>query len=170
MQPGASNLVTQAVPPCCTSAPFRCAVTTRKQPWRAFGTAAPALCNRVCTCYTQSRAEQAQSAGSQPHAESQFVRERTSLRSFADNLRGEHSGSNGSRPDAKGSQAGPVQERAFLVGVAQKGKRDRFAYNVHESLEELGRLAETAGLEVRLSCHSLCLPHMTVHLPTKQLE
>ena len=40
-------------------------------------------------------------------------------------------------------------ERAFLVGVAQKGHRDRFAYNIHESLEELGRLAETAGLEVQ---------------------
>ena len=161
MQPGASNFVTQVVTPCRTSAPFRCAFTTRKQPRPAFGTAAVAPGVRVCTCYTQSRAEQAESAGSPPDAESQFARERASLRSFADNLRGEQSGSNGSRPDAKGGQAGPIQERAFLVGVAQKGKRDRFAYNVHESLEELGRLAETAGLEVRLSP---CLPHMLLQL------
>lgn len=159
MQPGASNFVTQAVAPCCTLAPFKYAFTTRKQPRGAIGTAAPAHCIRVCTCYTQSRAEQAESAGSQPDAESQFARERASLRSFANNLRGEQSGSNGSRPDANGSQAGPIQERAFLVGVAQKGKRDRFAYNVHESLEELGRLAETAGLEVRLSCHSPACPN-----------
>ena len=153
------NFVTQPVAPCCASTPFRCAFPARKQPRRTFGTAAPSRGIRVCTCYTQSRAEQAESAGSQPDAESQFARERASLRSFADNLRGEKSGSNGSRPDANSSQAGPVLERAFLVGVAQKGKKDRFAYNVHESLEELGRLAETAGLEVRLSCHSsACLP------------
>ncbi|KAL0032418.1 hypothetical protein WJX79_010304 [Trebouxia sp. C0005] len=67
---------------------------------------------------------------------------------LADTLRGQHSGNNGSRLEAIETQTGPVVERVFLVGVAQKGHRDRFAYNVHESLEELGRLAETAGLEV----------------------
>lgn len=126
MQPGASNFVIQAVAPCCTSAPFTYAFTARKQPRRTFGTAAPSRGIRVCTCYTQSRAEQAESAGSQPDAESQFARERASLRSFADNLRGEQSGGSGSRPDSNGNQAGPLLERAFLVGVAQKGKKDRF--------------------------------------------
>ncbi|KXZ52389.1 hypothetical protein GPECTOR_9g433 [Gonium pectorale] len=42
------------------------------------------------------------------------------------------------------------RERVFLVGAALKGGpgegRSRHAYDVHESVEELGRLAETAGL------------------------
>ncbi|KAK9862028.1 hypothetical protein WJX84_001065 [Apatococcus fuscideae] len=44
-------------------------------------------------------------------------------------------------------------ERAYLVGVQLKGKQSRFAYSVHESLEELGRLASTAGLQVVGSTH-----------------
>lgn len=147
MQPAVSSLLTQAVNP-CSSAPFRYAVTTSRQPRRTFHTAAASRGTRLCTCYAQSRAA-TEPAGSEPDAESQFDRERASLRSFADNLRGEQAGSNGTRSDLNGSHVGPVQERAFLVAVSQKGKSDRFAYNVHESLEELGRLAETAGLEVR---------------------
>ncbi|KAL3156882.1 hypothetical protein ABBQ38_001149 [Trebouxia sp. C0009 RCD-2024] len=146
MQPAVSSLLTQAVNP-CSSAPFRYAVTTSRQPRRTFHTAAASRGTRLCTCYAQSRAA-TEPAGSEPDAESQFDRERASLRSFADNLRGEQAGSNGTRSDLNGSHVGPVQERAFLVAVSQKGKSDRFAYNVHESLEELGRLAETAGLEV----------------------
>lgn len=148
MQSAVSSLVTQAVNPCSTSAPFRYAVASSRQPRRPVNTAAASRGTRLCTCYTQSRAA-AEPAGSEPDAESQFDRERASLRSFADNLRGEQAGSSGARSDLSSSHVGPVLERAFLVGVAQKGKTDRFAYNVHESLEELGRLAETAGLEVR---------------------
>ncbi|KAK9863595.1 hypothetical protein WJX84_011400, partial [Apatococcus fuscideae] len=46
-------------------------------------------------------------------------------------------------------------ERAYLVGVQlkERGSKNRFAYDVHESLEELGRLAATAGLEVVGSTH-----------------
>lgn len=40
-------------------------------------------------------------------------------------------------------------ERAYLVGVQLKNQRSKYGYSVLESLEELGRLAETAGLEVR---------------------
>lgn len=168
MQPAVSSLVTQAVNPCCTSAPFRYAVTTSRQPRRTLESAAASRGTRLCTCYTQSRAA-AEPAGSEPDTCSQFESERASLRSFANNLRGEHAGSNGARQDLSASHAGPVQERAFLVGVAQKGKTDRFAYNVHESLEELGRLAETAGLEVRSHhpSHQPVLPcESTNHIST----
>lgn len=41
------------------------------------------------------------------------------------------------------------KERVYLVGVNVKSEsRSRYSYNVHESLEELGRLADTAGLKV----------------------
>lgn len=39
-------------------------------------------------------------------------------------------------------------ERAFLVGVQLKQQRSKYGYSVLESIDELGRLAETAGLEV----------------------
>lgn len=41
-------------------------------------------------------------------------------------------------------------ERVFLVGATLKRrqKKPEYEYSVQESLEELGRLAETAGLEV----------------------
>lgn len=40
-------------------------------------------------------------------------------------------------------------ERVFLVGATlKKRQKHKFEYSVQESLEELGRLAETAGLEV----------------------
>jgi hypothetical protein len=38
-------------------------------------------------------------------------------------------------------------ERVFLVGAAIKRRQKKFEYSIQESLEELGRLAETAGLE-----------------------
>lgn len=56
--------------------------------------------------------------------------------------------------DSAGSDAeeevdvGP--ERVYLVGVAVKGRQKRYGYTIQESLEELARLADTAGLEVRL--------------------
>lgn len=122
-----------------------------KQPFkaRAGRQANSGVCGfrRCCRASTPQYSDS--DIASEPAAEeSAFARERTSLNSFADTLRGQHSGNNGSRLEAVEIQTGPVVERAFLVGVAQKGHRDRFAYNIHESLEELGRLAETAGLEV----------------------
>ncbi len=39
-------------------------------------------------------------------------------------------------------------ERGFLVGVQLKQQRSKYGYSVLESIDELGRLAETAGLEV----------------------
>lgn len=39
-------------------------------------------------------------------------------------------------------------ERCYLVGVQPKSQKNKYGYSVLESLEELGRLAETAGLEV----------------------
>jgi hypothetical protein len=40
------------------------------------------------------------------------------------------------------------RERCFLVGVQLKKRAGKHGYGVQESLEELGRLADTAGLEV----------------------
>ncbi|PRW33541.1 GTP-binding hflX isoform A [Chlorella sorokiniana] len=40
------------------------------------------------------------------------------------------------------------KERCFLVGVQLKQQRSKHGYGVQESIEELGRLADTAGLEV----------------------
>ena len=40
------------------------------------------------------------------------------------------------------------RERCFLVGVSLKQGKGKHGYGVQESLEELGRLADTAGLEV----------------------
>lgn len=125
------------------------AFVSRKQPWfkAHAGRQSNTGFGRRCRASTPQHSDT--DIASEPAAEeSAFARERTSLNSFADTLRGQQSGNNGSRLEAVETQAGPVVERAFLVGVAQKGHRDRFAYNIHESLEELGRLAETAGLEV----------------------
>ena len=126
------------------------AFLSRKQPWfkAHAGRQSNTGFGRRCRASTPQHSDS--DIASEPAAEeSAFARERTSLNSFADTLRGQQSGNNGSRLEAVETQAGPVVERAFLVGVAQKGHRDRFAYNIHESLEELGRLAETAGLEVQ---------------------
>lgn len=46
-------------------------------------------------------------------------------------------------------EAEDERERVFLVGAAIKGEQKKYTYDVHESVEELGRLAETAGLKVR---------------------
>ena len=155
-----SGPLTKTLSPCCTSARAPYAFSVDRRPWRSHRYASSAPVHQFCTCYTQSTAEHAEQSGASD-AESQFTRERTSLSAFANNLRGKQTANNGSRLDAKDSQNGPMLERAFLVGVAPKGNRDRFAYNVHESLEELGRLAETAGLEVR-SLATLC-PRPQLH-------
>lgn len=42
------------------------------------------------------------------------------------------------------------KERVYLVGVSEKKRTNGGGYTIDESLEELGRLAETAGL--RVSC------------------
>ena len=51
----------------------------------------------------------------------------------------------------------PPRERAYLVGAALKAdqRAGRIGYGVLESLEELGRLADTAGLEVVGHTHQL---------------
>ena len=147
------GLLTLNVSPCHTSSRAPYAFSVHRQP-RNKRYASSASVQQLCTCYTESTAEHAEPSGTSD-TESQFTRERTSLRSFANNLRGKQTANNGSRVETKDNQDGPVLERAFLVAVAQKGSKDRFAYNVHESLEELGRLAETAGLEVR-SLATLC--------------
>ena len=43
------------------------------------------------------------------------------------------------------------QETAFLVGVSSKGRQERTGYTIPESLDELARLANSAGLQVCLS-------------------
>lgn len=49
------------------------------------------------------------------------------------------------------------RERAFLVGAALKSEQrpGKIGYGIMESLEELGRLADTAGLEVVGHTHQL---------------
>lgn len=84
-----------------------------------------------------------QQAGSEPQQDS--------VEDFADSLRGSHSGSS-NRSGVSSKAVVPAQERAFLVGVAQKGRQKQYAYSITESLAELGRLAETAGLEVWSWC------------------
>ena len=57
-------------------------------------------------------------------------------------------GSDGAASDAEEAEEfGP--ERVYLVGVAVKGRQKRYGYTIQDSLEELARLADAAGLEVR---------------------
>jgi len=59
---------------------------------------------------------------------------------------------------SKGLVEGAIpKERAFLVGAALKSDQrpGRIGYGILESLEELGRLAESAGLEVVGHTHQL---------------
>ncbi|KAL4435425.1 hypothetical protein ABPG77_006187 [Micractinium sp. CCAP 211/92] len=72
---------------------------------------------------------------------------RNEVRGLAQSLRsqGLDSDSEGSDWDSPWEEQ---RERCFLVGVQLKQQRSRHGYSVHESLEELGRLADTAGLEV----------------------
>ena len=44
-------------------------------------------------------------------------------------------------------EGGQPLERVYLVGVQQKGSKSKYGYSIEQSLEELGRLASTAGLE-----------------------
>ncbi|KAK9810057.1 hypothetical protein WJX72_004066 [[Myrmecia] bisecta] len=69
---------------------------------------------------------------------------RGELGKLANNLRGDSVSA--VVEEAEEVEFGP--ERAYLVGVHIKGTRDRFGYSTEESLEELARLAATAGLEV----------------------
>ena len=132
----------------------RLSFTKPRQPWHSSRASAARLSSRrLCGCSVRSQASPdvadsssaSQSAASQ---EADFFAEQARLNSFANNLGGQRHGSNGSRLDAADLQTGPVTERAFLVGVAEKGHRHKFSYTIGESLDELGRLAETAGLEV----------------------
>lgn len=64
-------------------------------------------------------------------------------------------GSEGSGSEAEEeAELGP--EKVFLVGVAVKQRQKRYGYSIDESLEELARLAETAGLEVKMD-NSQCV-------------
>ncbi|EFJ39892.1 hypothetical protein VOLCADRAFT_108445 [Volvox carteri f. nagariensis] len=57
------------------------------------------------------------------------------------------------------------RERVFLVGAAIKGEQRRHTYDVHESVDELGRLAETAGLRVMGSTYQLLdAPNMSTYI------
>lgn len=57
------------------------------------------------------------------------------------------------------------KERVFLVGVSQKGERTHTGFDIHESLKELGQLAETAGLQVMGSTYQfLDSPNMATYI------
>ncbi|GAB4815794.1 hypothetical protein N2152v2_002840 [Parachlorella kessleri] len=56
--------------------------------------------------------------------------------------------SSGADEDGLYGYATDAAERAYLVGVQLKQQRSKYGYTVLESIEELGRLADTAGLEV----------------------
>ncbi|GIL55331.1 hypothetical protein Vafri_10883 [Volvox africanus] len=57
------------------------------------------------------------------------------------------------------------RERVFLVGASIKGEQRRYSYDVHESVEELGRLAETAGLRVMGSTFQILeAPNMSTYI------
>lgn len=47
-------------------------------------------------------------------------------------------------------------ETAFLVGVQVRGQQKKMGYSMAESLQELGRLASTAGLQVHSQWHFTC--------------
>lgn len=69
---------------------------------------------------------------------------RAEVHSLAASLR---AGSDGAASDAEeDAVSGP--ERVYLVGVSVKSRQKRYGYTIQESLEELARLADTAGLEV----------------------
>jgi GTP-binding GTPase N-terminal len=56
-------------------------------------------------------------------------------------------GSDGAASDAEEAEdLGP--ERVYLIGVAVKGCQKRYGYSIEDSLQELARLADAAGLEV----------------------
>lgn len=63
-------------------------------------------------------------------------------------------------------EAGGVpRERVYLVGVALKTAKKRFGYTVRESLEELGRLSDTAGLRVVGSTYQVLeTPNMATYI------
>ena len=48
----------------------------------------------------------------------------------------------------RGAPEGQLRERCYLVGAAVKGEEDPNGYDIHDSLEEMARLASAAGLEV----------------------
>jgi hypothetical protein len=56
-------------------------------------------------------------------------------------------GSDGAASDTdEAEELGP--ERVYLIGVAVKGLQKRYGYSIEDSLQELARLADAAGLEV----------------------
>lgn len=137
-----------------------------RQPWRQFSRHEQ-RCYRQRSCCCQAANDPSHLSGFertvQPdHTSSDNHQE--SISEFADMLRGRgtdnnsnssssSSSNNGSRPDIDSRAVIPGLERAFLVGVARKGHKQKYTYTITESLEELGRLAETAGLEVSHSWH-----------------
>ena len=147
-----------------------------RQPWRQFSKHEQ-KCYRQRSCCCQAAKDQSHFTGLertvQPdHTSSDTHQE--SISEFADMLRGRgtdnssngssSSNNNGIRPDIDSRAVIPGLERAFLVGVARKGHKQKYTYTITESLEELGRLAETAGLEVSHSWHAYpvtlaVLPH-----------
>ncbi|KAL4857010.1 GTPase HflX [Chlorella vulgaris] len=71
---------------------------------------------------------------------------RHEVQGLAKNLRVSKDSEGGTDWDA--FYADEERERCFLVGVQLKKRAGKHGYGVQESLEELGRLADTAGLEV----------------------
>lgn len=150
-----------------------------RQPWRQFSVHEHnCYRSRRCCCRGVSNTTQSShfdGTADSPQASPQDLNQdaqQDSISEFADMLRGSStdsssngsSSNNGSRSDIDSKAVVPGLERAFLVGVARKGQKQKYTYTITESLEELGRLAETAGLEVRhisMLIHYLSCPmHM----------
>ena len=137
---------------------------TDRQPWRPFSVHEH-NCYRLRNRFCRSVSDTSQPAHFDSTADSAYASpqetnqnaQQDSISEFADMLRGSatdsssngSSSNNGSRNDIDSKAVVPGLERAFLVGVMRKGQQQKYTYTITESLEELGRLAETAGLEVR---------------------
>jgi hypothetical protein len=93
------------------------------------------------------------------------------MQSLAASLRSSQGGA-GSESSGSFDWESPYEEereRCFLVGVQLKQQRSKHGYSVHESLEELSRLADTAGLEVTGSTYQL-LDEVSVPSPQRAWE
>ena len=67
-------------------------------------------------------------------------------------------------------ESGVLPERVLLVGASKKKAEDENEYSLHESLEELGSLAETAGLKVVQKLHQLFeTPHPATYIGSGKL-
>ena len=88
--------------------------------------------------------QQAPSTDSDAAAPSSEQSWRQDLQDLAASLKSSEFGSS----DESDYYETPGVERVYLVGVQLKGQQSKYGYTIQESLEELGSLAKTAGLEV----------------------